>query len=56
MNKVTASLKLIVIPAEAGIQCLEKNRHPCAGRTKVNWIEFEQPLAGPKGRIHGGIL
>jgi len=31
---------LRVIPAEA----------------KFNWIEFEQPKAGPKDRIHGCIL
>jgi len=27
-----------------------------AQRTKFDWIEFEQPKAGPKGRIHGRIL
>ena len=24
--------------------------------TKFDWIEFEQPLAGPKGKIYGSIL
>lgn len=28
----------------------------CGEATKFHWIEFEQPLVGSQGRIHGCIL